>query len=330
MTTVSVIGAGAWGTALAQTYTLSGHDVTLWAREAELATSINETRENGTYLPGYKLDERLRVTHDLERALKSELVLSVIPAQYMRGILTQMQPLLEAGQSLIICAKGIEIESGKLLSAIVQETTPQVECAALTGPTFAHELMGGKPSAATLACANPVHADRICETLSNQQLRLYKTTDIVGAQTGGAIKNVIAIACGIIEGLQLGESARAALVTRGLAEIARLTVALGGKRETLMGQCGVGDLMLTCASHQSRNFSLGMQLGQGQTLDAILASRKAVTEGVYTAKAATELAKRLDIDMPITKAVCACLHDQLSPRDALIKLMDRPVRAEHE
>ena len=330
MTSVSVIGAGAFGTALAQLYTQAGHHTVLWAREAELAASLSATRENKKYLPGHKLDERLHITNDLARAMQADIILCVIPAQYVRGILKQIAPHAQAGQSLVLCAKGIEIATGGMLSEIVREECPQVECALLTGPNFAHELMSGKPSAATLACANPVHGDRLAEILSNTSLRLYTTTDMIGAQTGGAVKNVIAIACGMIEGLGLGESARAALVTRGLAEIARLTVALGGKRETLMGQCGVGDLMLTCASAQSRNFSLGLQLGQGKKLEDILASRTSVTEGVATAKATAELSRRVGIDMPIVKTVCACLYDNLDPRQAFNALMGRPVRAEHE
>lgn len=330
MTTISVIGAGAWGTALAQLYTQAGHHTTLWAREAALANDIQAKRENVSYLPGYKLDERLKVTNDLARALEAEIILCVIPAQYVRGILQQMKDHVQAGQFIVLCAKGIEIESGRTLADIVRDECPQAECAVLTGPTFAHELMDGKPSAATLACVNPLHADRLTETLSNTTLRLYKTNDIIGAQTGGAIKNVIAIACGVIEGLGLGESARAALVTRGLAETARLTIALGGKKETLMGQCGIGDLMLTCSSQQSRNFSLGYQLGQGRKLADILAERKSVTEGVSTARAAAELARKYDVDMPIVKMVCACLYDDLDPKMAFTKLMERPVRSEQE
>ena len=330
MTTISVIGAGAWGTALAQIYTQAGHHTTLWAREKHLADDINAKRENVPYLPGYKLDERLHITNDLRSAMSAEIILCVIPAQHVRSILLQMKEFVQAGQSIVLCAKGIEIDTGRTLADVVREICPQAECAVLTGPTFAHELMSSKPSAATLACANPVHAERLTEELSNTTLRLYTTTDIIGAQTGGAIKNVIAIACGIIEGLGLGESARAALVTRGLAETARLTVALGGKRETLMGQCGIGDLMLTCSSQQSRNFSLGYQLGKGEKLADILAARKSVTEGVSTAKAAAELARICGVEMPIVKMVCACLYDGLDPKLALTKLMERPVRAEHE
>lgn len=331
MTTLSVIGAGAWGTALAQLYAEAGHHTTLWAREPELAQALKRERENAKYLPGYRLSDALHITSDIASAMQSEIVLSVIPAQYVRGILRQMKPHAQAGQAIVLCAKGIEIATGQMLADIVREECPQAECAILTGPTFAHELMNGKPSAATLACANDLHGSRLADTLSNTRLRLYTTTDMVGAQTGGAIKNVIAIACGIIEGLGLGESARAALVTRGLAEIARLTVALGGRRDTLMGQCGVGDLMLTCASMKSRNFSLGYELGRGQSLEDILSLRPtSVTEGVATARAAAELAHRIGVDMPIVNAVRACLYDGLDPLAAFTALMDRPVKSEIE
>ena len=330
MTKVSIIGAGAWGTSLAQVYAAAGHDTILWAREKHLADALAQDRENKTYLPGFKLDDRLKVTNDLDLAAQSDIILNVIPAQHVRTNLKLLSPLMRAGQSIVICAKGIEIDSGKFLSDVGHEECPQADIAVLTGPTFAHEIMAGAPSAATIASNDSVHADRLCASLTSRNLRLYKSTDIIGAQTGGAVKNVIAIACGIVGGLGLGESARAALVTRGLAEIARLTIAFGGKRETLMGQCGVGDLMLTCSSIKSRNYSLGFKLGQGKKLEDILASRNSVTEGVHTAQAAAEIAKSRNIDMPIVNMVCACLHNNLDPKEAFARLMDRPSRAEIE
>ena len=327
MSRISIIGAGAWGTALAQVYATAGHDVTLWAREQALADTIQRTKENVTYLPGVQIAGSIRATSDLERALKEDILLNVVPAQHMRSILEQMKPFLRPDQPLVLCSKGIEIQSRKLLSDIVRE-----ECsnpiAVLTGPSFASDLATGKPTAATLACTNKQLASRLQADLSSKTLRLYTSDDIVGAQIGGAIKNVIAIGCGIIEGLGLGESARAALVTRGLVEIARLTVALGGKRETLMGQCGVGDLMLTCASKQSRNFSFGLLMGQGQSAEEILSARKSVTEGVHTAKAAVQLAKDFDVDMPIVEQVHACIEGRISIRDAITEIMERPSKSE--
>lgn len=327
MTRITVIGAGAWGTALAQVYAQAGHDVTLWAREAALAESIQKTKENKTYLPGVQIEGSIRATSDLERAMKEDVILNVVPAQHMRSILEQMKPYLRPDQPLVLCSKGIEIQSRKLLSDIIRE-----ECsnpvAVLTGPSFASDLAVGKPTAATLACTDRQLAKRIQESLASKTLRLYTSDDIIGAQIGGALKNVIAIGCGIIEGLGLGESARAALVARGLIEISRLTVALGGKRETLMGQCGVGDLMLTCASQQSRNFSFGHLMGRGQSAEEILASRKSVTEGVHTAKAAVQLAKDFDVELPIVENVHACIEGRLSIHDALSQIMDRPSRSE--
>ncbi len=327
MSRITVIGAGAWGTALANVYAEAGHDVTLWAREEELAQNINKIKENTTYLPGVHLNGKIRATSDLQRALKEDILLNVVPTQHMRSIFQQMKPCLRPDQPMVICSKGIEIESRKLLSDIIRE-----ECAnpvaILTGPSFASELAVGKPTAATLACTDLYLGERIQTALSSKTLRLYTTDDVVGAQIGGAIKNVIAIACGIIEGLNLGESARAALVTRGLSEIARLTIALGGKRETLMGQCGVGDLMLTCASKQSRNFSFGVLMGQGQSAEEILKSRKSVTEGVYTAKAAAQLAKDFDVDMPIVDNVHDCVEGRIGIQDAIKRIMERPAKTE--
>lgn len=327
MSRISVIGAGAWGTALAQVYAHAGHDVTLWAREEALAHTINKTKENTTYLPGVQVHGSIRATSSLEQALKEDIILNVVPAQFTRSIIQQMKPFLRSDQPIVLCAKGIEIQSRQLLSDIVRE-----EClnplAVLTGPSFASDLANGKPTAATLACTDKQLGERIQTALSSRTLRLYTSTDIVGAQIGGAIKNVIAIGCGIIEGLQLGESARAALVTRGLVEIARLTVALGGKRETLMGQCGVGDLMLTCASQQSRNFSFGYLMGQGQSATDILASRKSVTEGVHTARAAVQLAQDFDVEMPIVENVHACIEGRISIKDAITQIMERPSKTE--
>lgn len=330
MTKISVIGAGAWGTALAQSYAQNGHDVTLWAREKPLVEIIKRERENLTYLPGYKLDQGISVTSDLAVAAAADVILHVVPAQHVRANLREMKPFLGGDKSLVICSKGIEIETHKFLSEVAREECPQVNIAVFSGPNFAHDIMAGRPSAATLATNDSLHGDRLAKALSSKTLRIYKTTDMIGAQTGGALKNVIAIACGLVDGMGLGESARAALVSRSLAEIARFTVAMGGKRETLMGQCGIGDLMLTCSSMQSRNYSLGYELAKGKTLNQILAERNSIAEGVPTAKAAAEIAREHNIDMPIVTMVCACLHQSLDPREAFAKMMDRPVRSELE
>lgn len=328
MTKISVIGAGAWGTALAQVYAVAGHDVTLWAREESLVKTIQDTGCNTTYLPSIQLHENLHVTNDLSAITDADVILNVTPAQFLRDNLGRIAPLLRDGQPMVICAKGIEIASNSLLSDVVMAECPQVKLAFLTGPNFAGEIAGGLPSASTLACADKQAGDVIQSKLTSPTLRLYLTTDMIGAQVAGAIKNVIAIACGIAEGLKLGESARAALVTRGLAETARLAEALGGSRETLMGQCGVGDMMLTCSSMKSRNFSCGVELAQGKTMDDIITERRSVTEGIPTAKAAHSLAKNKGVDLPIVEAVYNCLYNGLSVQDAVTAILSRPVRSE--
>lgn len=330
MTKISVIGAGAWGTALAQVYAQSGHQVTLWVREETLAKTMIETNRNQTYLPDIDLDPHLNITTDISEAVQADIILNVIPAQYLRKNLQLIGPLLRDNQPVVICAKGIEIESHSLLSDVFAAECPKAKLAFLTGPNFASEIASGLPSASTLACADPSTGTYLQSALTAQNLRLYLTTDIIGAQVAGAIKNVIAIACGIAQGLGLGESARAALVTRGLAEISRLTMALGGQKETLMGQCGVGDMMLTCSSMKSRNFSCGVELAHGKTKDDIITGRNSVTEGIATAKAAVTLTKNYNVDMPIVAGVYACLYENLSVKDAVTAILNRPSRHEGE
>lgn len=331
MSNISIIGAGAWGTALAQVYASAGHNVVLWAREKSLAEILNSTRENTTYLSGFKLHDQIHVTNDLDDAYhRSDIILNVIPAQYVRGITEQTKNFTKAHHHIVLCAKGIEIQSGRLLSHVVKEILPETPISILTGPSFAHDLMAGKPSAATIASDNASSLQYVADGLLSSQFRLYKSHDIIGAQVGGAIKNVIAIACGILDGLNLGESARAALVTRGLAEMARLAVALGGERETLMGQCGVGDLMLTCSSAQSRNYSFGLRIGRGETAIDILKDRKAVTEGVPTAKAVVQLSQTLSIDMPIVTTVHQCIEGHIQSHDVIKHILSRPQRDERD
>lgn len=330
MTKISVIGAGAWGTALAQTYAKAGHQVTLWVREESLAQTMIESNRNASYLPDIDLDPRLAMTTDITVAVQADVILNVVPAQYIRQNLQLLAPLLRDKQPVVICAKGIEIASHSLLSDVFAEECPKAKLAFLTGPNFAGEIASGLPSASTLACADAEVGGYLQEALTAKNLRLYLTSDIIGAQVAGAIKNVIAIACGIASGLGLGESARAALVTRGLAEMSRLTVALGGDRTTLMGQCGVGDMMLTCSSMKSRNFSCGVALAQGQTMDQIVASRNSVTEGISTAKAAIYLMDQYKVDMPIVRNVYACLYEGLSVQDAVTAILNRPARMEGE
>ncbi len=323
--TIGVLGGGAWGTALAQNAATAGRKTTIWAREEDVVNSINENHENSVFLPTIPLSKDLKATSDLKQICQNDILLIVTPAQYVRETLKNINPYISEGQPIVICSKGIEIESGKLLSTVVAEETPKAICAIMTGPTFATEIAHGKPSAMTLAVKDKDTARELREVLSTKLLRTYITDDVIGVQLGGAVKNVIAIGCGVAQGLDYGESARAALVTRGLAEMSRLASAMGANKETLMGMCGIGDLMLTCSSLQSRNFSLGVLLGQGKTLEDILMSRNSVTEGVHTSKALMTLAKNNAVEMPICEAVYKCLNENVPVKDAVQELLDRPL-----
>ncbi len=329
MQKIGVIGAGAWGTALAQSFSKAGNDVTIWAREPEVVKAINEAHENTIFYPGLPLDPAIKATSELNEAAKADLLLVVTPAQHTRSALKSLRTHYAHGNPLVICCKGIEIETGKLMSEIVEEEFPESLYAILTGPNFAAEIGRGLPSAATLATRNKDTAFELQALLSNKNLRPYVTDDIIGAQIGGAIKNVIAIACGAVYGLGLGESARAALVTRGLAEMARLANAMGARKETLMGMCGVGDLLLTCSSMQSRNYSLGVMLGQGKTLEEIMAERNAVTEGVHTAKALMKMAKNHAVEMPVSEAIYRCLNEDVDLKTIIEETLERPFKAEN-
>ncbi len=324
MQTIGVIGAGAWGTALAQVLSKNGRDVTIWAREPEVVAAINDKHENPTFLPDIPLSETLKATDSLSEVSKNDILLIVTPAQHVRDTLKNIKGDIADGKPVVICSKGIELDSGLLLSQVAEDVVPNASIAIMTGPTFAHEVAKGLPAAVTVAVADRDVARELQEALGVKHFRPYITNDIIGTQLGGAIKNVIAIACGIVYGLKLGENARAALLTRGVAEIARLGVAMDAKKETLLGMCGIGDLMLTCSSMQSRNFSLGAALGEGKTLEEILGPRKEVTEGVHTAKAALALAKKHAVDMPITEGVNRCLNEGVSIEEAIEEMLNRP------
>jgi glycerol-3-phosphate dehydrogenase (NAD(P)+) len=328
MQTIGVIGGGAWGTALAQVFAKNGRDTTIWARETEVVTSINTYHQNSVFLPGIELSKSLKATGSLDEIAAKDILVLVSPAQYVRTTLGSLKKDLN-GKPVVICAKGIELNTGLLLSQVADDVVPKAKIAILTGPTFAAEIAKGLPGAVTIACADELLGKQLQSSLGSKYFRPYLTNDVAGAQISGAIKNVIAIACGIIHGKGMGETARAALVTRGLAEITRLAIALGGRKETMLGLCGIGDLMLTCSSMQSRNFSLGAALGEGKTLEDILGARKEVTEGVYTAKATVDLAKKHKIEMPITAAVNKCLNENLPVDKAIEELLSRPTTSEH-
>ncbi len=323
---IGIIGGGAWGTALAQVLAKDGRDVLLWAMESDVVASINVKHENPVFLSGITLDKTLKATDNIHEAASRDIVLLVTPAQYMRQTLQTIKNDLSNGNTLVLCSKGIELDTGKLLSVICEEEIPDVPIAILTGPTFAREVASGMPAAATIGVKDEDIGKELQKALGVKGFRPYVSNDIIGVQLGGAIKNVIAIACGIVYGRNLGDSARAALLTRGVAEIARLGVAMGAQKETLLGMCGIGDLMLTASSMQSRNYSLGAALGEGKSLEDILGSRNAVTEGVHTANSALALAKNYAVDMPIIQAVNDCLSGAKTLDQAIEDMLNRPFK----
>ncbi|MEY4555662.1 MAG: hypothetical protein RL093_781 [Pseudomonadota bacterium] len=326
--TAGVIGAGAWGTALAQVAGWAGLDVLLQAREPEVVESIRARRVNEAFLPGIVLDDHVSVTSDLADLGACDLILAVPPAQHMRSTLTAFAAHHRAGVPVILCSKGIERGSLKLMTDVLAETLPAAPAAVLSGPSFAGEVARGLPSAVTLACADEALGEELMWTLSAPGFRPYLATDLIGAEVGGAIKNVLAIACGMAEGRGLGRSAHAALITRGFAEMTRMGVALGGQAETVAGLCGLGDLVLTCSSPQSRNMSLGLALGQGQTVEQALAGKRSVAEGYESAPAVRELAAKMGVDMPISLAVAALLSGETTVEAVIENLLSRPLKAE--
>ncbi len=327
--TISIIGGGAWGTALALAAVRAGRKALLWAREPSVVEAVNARHENPDFLPGVPLDPALRATGDLAEAARADAVLMVTPAQHLRGVCARIAPHLAPGAPVVLCAKGIELDTHALMSEAAAAALPAgTPIAVLSGPTFAAEVARGLPTAVTLACADRALGLRLVGALGGRAFRPYWSADVVGAQVGGAVKNVLAIACGVVVGRKLGDNARAALVTRGLAEIARLAQALGAKPETLMGLSGLGDLTLTCGSLQSRNMSLGVALGEGRTLADVMGERKSVAEGVHTARAVVELAARHGVDLPICSAVDAILNRGADLDDAIAGLLDRPFRGE--
>lgn len=322
---VGVIGAGAWGTALAQMLASDGRDVLIWAREAELVAEINSARTNSLFLPSATLSDTIRATGDLGEMAGLDALLVVTPAQHMGSVLAAMP---EHPRDLVLCSKGIEAGTGRLMNHVAKDAAPGSAIAVLSGPTFAHEVAAGLPTAVTLACAEGEEQwDRIAPLVARQAFRPYFSDDVTGAEIGGSVKNVLAIACGVVDGLGLGQNARAALIARGYAEMLRFGEALGARAETLAGLCGLGDLVLTCSSTSSRNFSLGKALGEGRKADELMADRKTVAEGAHTAPVLVELAARHAIVMPIVTAVYDLLKGD-EPRAVVSALLSRPLRAE--
>lgn len=325
---IGVIGAGAWGTALAQAVTFAGHDVILQAREAEVVDSIQKARENSLFLKGVALSERITVTSELADLAGCDLILAVPPAQHMRATLKAFAPYAKPDLTVVLCAKGVERGTDALMNAVLKETLPHAHSAVLAGPSFAGEVASGKPAAVTLACKDEKHGEAIAATIASPTFRPYQSDDLIGAEAGGAIKNVLAIACGISEGRNLGRNAHAALITRGFAEMTRLAMALGARADTMAGLCGLGDLVLTCSSLQSRNMSTGMALGQGLTLEEHLKGKLTVAEGVQSAPAVVDLGRKMGVELPICEAVNAILEGRLCVDRAIDALLSRPLRSE--
>jgi glycerol-3-phosphate dehydrogenase (NAD(P)+) len=324
---IAVLGAGAWGSALANLAAQAGRDVTLWARDPAKAAAMEKSRSNPR-LPDARLDDRIKVTAMLAEAARADAILLVVPAQELRAVATALSPLIVAGTPVIACAKGIERGTRKFMTEVIAESAPRAMPAILSGPSFASDVARGLPTAVTLATSDEETAAAVARALGSATFRPYHSTDIRGVEIGGAAKNVLAIAAGIVTGRGLGASAAAALTTRGFAELVRFGKTLGARAETLTGLSGLGDLILTCSSPQSRNFSLGVALGQGRNLKVASAGDK-LAEGVATAPVLVELASERGIDMPIASAVVAVLDGLLSIDAATESLLTRPFRAEH-
>lgn len=319
-----VIGAGAWGTALAQLLAADGQAVRLWALEAEVVGAVNGSQENPLYLPGIPLSPSIAATRAMADMVDCDLLLVVSPAQHLRSVVAQAP----AGVPLLLCSKGIEAGTSLLMSEVAQQAQPRSPIAVLSGPTFAHEVARGLPTAITLACEDRALGERLAARIARPAFRPYLSDDVIGAEIGGAVKNVLAIACGVAEGAGLGLNARAALISRGFAEMTRFGLARGARAETLGGLSGLGDLVLTCSSTNSRNFSLGKGLGEGQAAADLLANRRTVAEGAFTAPVLRAAAHAAGVEMPVVDAVCALLADALPLAQVIDALLARPLRPE--
>jgi glycerol-3-phosphate dehydrogenase (NAD(P)+) len=326
---IGIIGAGAWGTALAVVANRAGSDVTLWSRNDNVLQSVRQKRINEPYLPEVFLDPDIGITEDIASVCKSDFVMLSVPSQHIRPTCIAIADSIDDETPIVVATKGIERGSLALMSEVVHSIVPHNPILILTGPNFAGEAARGLPTATTVACADEKIGSALLYAIGGKYFRPYFTDDVVGAQVGGAVKNVIAIACGIALGRGFGENARAALITRGLAEIGRLCIAKGGRQQTLMGLSGFGDLVLTCGSSQSRNMSLGIDIGQGKSVKELLSGQfKGLAEGVGTAESVTELARKLGISMPICKAVRDILHKNFDIDITIQSLMERPFVSE--
>ena len=322
---IGVVGAGAWGTALAQVAGCDGEEVLLWALEEEVVEAVNADHENRLYLPGVPLSASIRATSDYDALSACDALLIVTPAQHMRAVLDRLPA---EGKPLVLCSKGIEESSGLMMHEVAEQAVPGSPLAALSGPSFADEVAAGLPAAVTLASADEALGRQLVRRLARPFFRPYLTDDLAGAEVGGAVKNVLAIACGVVEGKRLGQNARAALISRGFAEMTRFGLAKGARAETLAGLAGLGDLVLTCSSTSSRNFSLGKGIGEGARPRDLLADRKTVAEGAFTAPVLNRVADEMGVDMPIVAAVCALLAEEAGVDEIVERLLSRPLRSE--
>jgi len=323
---LGVIGGGAWGTALAQVAATKGRDTLLWALEPDVVEAVNSIHENPVFLPGLPLDPAIRATTDLAELDTCDAWLVVTPAQHMRKVLAAAPPCFKP---LILCSKGIEEASGELLHHVAQAACPSASIAVLSGPTFAHEVAAGLPTAVTVACGDAATAEAIHGRLALPQFRIYLSDDVPGAEVGGAVKNVLAIACGVVEGKGLGQNARAAVIARGFAEMTRFGLTYGARPETLAGLAGLGDLVLTCNSTSSRNFSLGKSIGEGRAASELMADRRTVAEGAFTAPVLRRLADERGVDMPLVTAVDDLLSGRANVDFILEQFIARPARAQY-
>jgi glycerol-3-phosphate dehydrogenase (NAD(P)+) len=322
---LGIIGGGAWGTALAQVASADGRETLLWALEAEVVEAVNSRHENPIFLAGVPLNQSIRATCDFTELDSCDAWLVVTPAQHMRSILERAS---DFEKPIVLCAKGIEERSGQLLHKVAKEICPGAPVAVLSGPTFAHEVAKGLPTAVTLAAEDLALAEQLRDRIKQPAFRIYVSDDLAGAEIGGAVKNVLAIACGVVEGKGLGQNARAALIGRGFAEMTRFGLAFGAKRETLAGLSGLGDLVLTCSSTSSRNYSLGKGIGEGRSAAELLSDRKTVAEGAFTAPVLARLAREKGIDMPIVEGVDALIDGRANVDQVLGALLSRPSKSE--
>ena len=330
MSRITVLGAGAWGTALTLSLARrTGHELVLWCHSPALADQLNDVGENLPYLPGFTLPPEVTVTSDLPGAIfEADIILCVVPSQHLRGVITQVAPLLTRNQIILSASKGIEEHTFLRMSQVITAVTDN-PVAVLSGPSFAQEVAAGSPTARVAAAADPLLRQTIQREFSSPTLRVYTNDDIPGVELGGSLKNVVALAAGVVHGLNLGHNSGAAVITRGIAEITRLAIACGGRRQTLAGLSGLGDLVLTCTGSLSRNRTVGIELGRGRQLDdIILGLHGKVAEGVASTTAALGLAARYEVEMPITQQVNAILHHHKAPKEAIRDLMARPGRDE--